>query len=254
MTQLYEMMGACRSGHHLTLNWIIRNQTGLQSEWKYKLLTVGKSGLHLLSEANKDVEYGFDLLINHQPQIKTLFVGYEDTKPDYTMFRQDEKFYGPNSLNRFENFEFVYKARICFIRDFFNTLSSRLKSNEEKFFKVYNSDEPMMMDVGQYFIDMWKCQAIACIDNKISYLKFEDLLSNKEIREKFLWDNFGIKDIFGIEGVKGTKSSFGETKDVDKRYKMIEIPEETKQLIRQDIELRELIDAMGYKYQPEILI
>ncbi len=254
MIQLYEMMGACRSGHHLIMNWIIKNQTGLQNKWNYKLTVIGDSGFYFLSEANKDLVSGFNLLVDNQSKIKTLFVGYEDTKSDYTMFRQDEKFYGPYSFDRFENLNFNYKNRICFIRDFFNTLSSRVKSNEEKFFKVFGTDEPMLFDVGQYFVDMWKSHAIACLDNKISYLKFEDLLNNKEVRENFLWDNFGIKDIFGMKGVNGTKSSFGETKHINKRYEMIQLPEETKQIVRQDIELRELIGAMGYEYKTEILL
>jgi hypothetical protein len=236
------------------MNWIIRNLTGLQSDWEYKLTAMGNTGFHILSEGNKDQNVGFDLINQHKENIKSLLVGYEDDFSYYTMFRNDTKYNGPHSLGKFTEFNYQYKSRVCLIRDFFNTLSSRIKANENEMFKVFDSNKPMLFDTEEYFINLWKEHAKSCLDNKISYLKFEDLLENKKVREDFLWENYGVKDIFGIEGVKGTKSSFEDRKDVNERYNKVEISEKTKQLIRQDIELRELIEEMGYEYKTEILL
>jgi len=48
--------------------------------------------------------------------------------------------------------------------------------------------------------------------------------------------------------VKGTPSSFGDNKVID-RFSQIQISEETKDLIRKDNELHHLIGTLGYEYK-----
>jgi len=55
--------------------------------------------------------------------------------------------------------------------------------------------------------------------------------------------------LYGIEGIRGTQSSFVENKDLEKRFEQVEIPEETKEIIRKDSELHYLIGRLGYEYK-----
>jgi hypothetical protein len=136
------------------------------------------------------------------------------------------------------------------LRDFYNNLTSRIKSNQREIFTKWDSGEPHLFKVDQVFIDRWKNQARACVENKVSYLKFEDWLFKPETREKFLFENFGVRDFYGIEGIKGSQSSFEKNDEsYTERYKGVEIPEETKELIMQDSELRYLIESLGYDYK-----
>ena len=73
-----------------------------------------------------------------------------------------------------------------------------------------------------------------------------DWISNKEIRVKFLHDVFGINEIYDSSNIKGTSSSFGYG-DVTNRIKEIEVDDKIKSIINSDTELKELIEALGYK-------
>jgi len=59
-----------------------------------------------------------------------------------------------------------------------------------------------------------------------------------------------VRDFYGIEGIQGSQSSFEKNDEsYTERYKGVEIPEETKELIMQDSELRYLIESLGYDYK-----
>jgi hypothetical protein len=87
------------------------------------------------------------------------------------------------------------------------------------------------------------------IDTIIERYGVDNPQKNKEIREKFLYDTFGLKDIFGTKNVEGTRSSFGDRTNVMNRHKELDLPEETKELIRKDGELHYLMGALGYEYK-----
>lgn len=244
---IYEMMGCSRSGHHSVMNWIIKNMVGFQCNWQYKLNWMVETDLYFLGEANHDIPLSFQLLEDYKEKIGTLFVGYEDTPWDYTIFREDKTFRGPKSLEFSLKYNFEYKSRIVFIRDFYNNLASRIKSNQKQIFTKWDTGNPHLFEVGEKYIYRWKSQARACIENKVSYLKFEDWLENKETREKFLYENFGLKDIFGIDSIDGTVSSFGETSNVKNRFDMDLIPDDIKELIKKDDELHDLVNKLGYE-------
>jgi len=247
--KIYELMGCSRSGHHTILNWLIMNHIGMQCEWRYKMNIMSNTGFHILSEANHDIPLGHKFIREAKDNIETLFVGYEDTPSDYTIFNEDKIYRGPLNLEYKKQYDIEHKGRMILIRNFYDNLSSRIKSNEKEIFKTWNSGNPFLMDVAENFIYRWKSQARHCVEKKSSFLKFEDWLKNKEVRDKFLFDNFGLKDMYGTKEIKGTQSSFGSIENVTKRADSVEIPDETKELIRKDSELHYLMGALGYEYK-----
>jgi len=247
--RVYEILALSRSGHHTVVNWIIKNTVGFQCDWTYKLTELGINGLFYLNEANHDIPLSFQFVDEKKEKIKKLYLNYEDTPGDYTIFNDNNTFRGPMSMsiNGIDNSEFT--SRVIIIRDFYNLLSSRLKLNENKKNKEWIGDHDFILEVGEKYIYRWKSQAKSCLYNNTPYLRFEDWLNNKEVREDFLYKNFGLIDNFGIEGIFGTKSSFGSHDGVAKRSEQMEVPEEIKELIRKDTELHYLIGALGYKYK-----
>lgn len=246
--KIYEILALSRSGHHSVVNWIIRNTIGVQCDWTYKLTAFGKSGLFYLNEANHDIQMGLNFVIEKKDEIKKLYLNYEDTPGDYTIFNNENKFRGPMSMDIGGVNDVNFINRVIVIRDFYSLLASRIKANENKIFKKWN-DSPHLMQVSDKFIFRWKSQAKACIYNKTPYLRFEDWINNPEVREEFLLQNFGLHDHFGTEGVFGTSSSFGTREGVLDRSKEVEIPEEIKDLINKDNELHYLMGALGYQYK-----
>lgn len=248
--KVYEILALSRSGHHSVVNWIIRNTIGFQCDWKYKLTELGATGLFYLNEANHDIPLSFQFVDEKKDRIKKLYLNYEDTPGEYTIFNDDNTFRGPLSMSINEISDTDFVSRVIVIRDFYNLLSSRLKANENKIFKKWNGDNDIhLLDVKENFIHRWKSQVRACLYNNIPYLKFEDWLNNQKVREEFLYKNFGIRDNFGIEGVFGTNSSFGSYNGVENRINQVEIPDEIKKLIKKDSELHYLIGALGYEYR-----
>ncbi len=67
---------------------------------------------------------------------------------------------------------------------------------------------------------------------------------NKEVRQKFLWDNFQVKEQFNNANIKGTNSSY---KSGEKRNDTSLIPDDLRQIIKEDKELHELVEALGYE-------
>lgn len=246
--KVYEILALSRSGHHSVVNWIIKNTVGFQCDWTYKMTELGPNGLFYLNETNHDIPLSFQYITEKKEKIKKLYLNYEDTPGDYTVFNDDNTFRGPMSVSieGIPNVEFV--SRIIVIRDFYNLLASRMKSNENKILKKWN-DNVHLLEVGQHFIYRWKSQAKSCIENNTPYLRFEDWLNNKEKREKFLLENFGLVDNFGTKGIFGTRSSFGSHEGVSNRSQELVIPEEIKQLINQDNELHYLMGRLGYEFK-----
>lgn len=246
--KIYEILSLSRSGHHTVVNWILQNTMGVQCDWTYKLTQLGTNGLFYLNEANHDIPFSFKYVQEKKDLVKKLYLNYEDTPGDYTLFNNEKSYKGPLSLSfpGIENTEFV--GRVVIIRDFYNLLASRIKSNENKVLMKWDNNQHLL-DVGEKCIYRWKSQVKSCLYNNTPYLKFEDWLNNKEVREKFLFDNFGLIDYFGIEGIKGTSSSFGNHNGVLNRINQVEIPDEIKQIINKDNELHYLMGRMGYSYR-----
>lgn len=246
---LYEFIGLSRSGHHAMLNWIIKNMVGFQCGWEYKMIRMGGSNLYYLNEGNHDINLSHRYIKESIADIKTLFVGYEDVLYDYTIFRDDFIYRGPLSSNKYTSDGMNSIGRIIFIRDFYNNLSSRIKANQKANMFVKITGKPHIFNTEENYINTWKNLAKSILDKKVSYLKFEDWIHNKDIRNQFLLETFNVKAMYGTEDIHGTSSSFGESKNYDKRFDPTLFSEKTKELIRKDNELHYLIGAMGYEYK-----
>jgi hypothetical protein len=246
--KLFEVTALCRSGHHAVLNWIIRNLSGQQCVWTYKMNLLD-NGLRVLSEANHDIPLSYKFIEEQLKDTSILISGYEDTSWNYSIFSSDFVYKGPNSLDISKSYGFDYHSKIVIIRDFYSNLSSRIKANENKKFQKWDDNQPHFFDVGVEYINRWKNLAKSCIDDKVPFIKFEDWITNENIRKSFLMDNFQVKDIYGTSDIIGTNSSFGNLDKVKDRMGEIEIPNEVKKFISKDNELHYLMGALGYKYR-----
>jgi len=244
--KVYETMALSRSGHHSMKNWIIRNLVGFQIDWVYKIVCAQGTRFFHLGEANHDIPLGFEYLTQFKNDIDTIIVNYEDAPWDYTIFNEDRVFKGPLNLEKKEEYNIEHKGRICFIRDFYDLLSSRIKSNQETIFTKWNNNEPHLFKIDSEFIERWKSHATACLENKISYLKFEDWITSKEIRDKFIYENFGVRDRYGLDGIVGSRSSFGKLNNLTERHKELKLTDEMKDLIDSDKDLNYLISELNY--------
>jgi len=249
--KIIETIGNARSGHHAMLNWIISNLCGQQVQnWgAYNMTHLNNSTLSIFDEVNYKPKLNLNWL-KDQEDHKTVILNYVDAFPNYTLlYGVNNVFKGPYAYNKNLGFTPEYKGRILMIRDFYSNLLSRLKGNKVELQKIvtdtgFVTDETFMFDVSSHFIDVWKSQAKACIENQISFIKYEDWMYNKEIRQNFLWDNFQVKEQFNNANIKGTNSSY----EIGEKRNNIELlPNSLKQIIKEDKELHELVKILGYK-------
>lgn len=247
--KVYESMGLSRSGHHSMMNWIIKNLIGFQLGWDFKLTNATGTNFFHLNEANHDIPLSLQYINDVKEVAEVLFINYEDTPSNYTILNENRIFSGKFSIQTAREFNVQHENRIVFIRDFYNNLTSRIRANERNMFKKWNNDNPHLFEVGQIFIDRWKNHAKACLNNQVHYLKFEDWLENKDLRDKFLLECFGVKDRYGIENVNGTSSSFNTQENLNHRYLEVDIPQNIKDAIIKDSELHYLIGRLGYEYR-----
>ena len=246
---LYEINSLSRSGHHSMMNWLIYNLTGLQIGWEWKLTNVNNTGLFHLNNGGKDKDMSYDLIDENLPFIKELIVSYEDQFPNFTIFNPGNEFRGRFSLS-YQNLNLTTNKRIIFIRDFYNLLASRYKSNQNPNSFIDLRGEKVIFPVKSHFIDLWKSHAKLCLENKVFYLKFEDWLNSPNKRNQFLTEVLGYGEIFGdVKNIQGTYSSFQNLNSIDNRISEVNIPPEIKNLINQDPELHYLIGALGYNHK-----
>lgn len=245
--ELHEFITTKRSGHHAIINWIIRNLTGNQCDWKYKMNYMFDTGLFYLNEANLDLNFSYAYINDNLKKMKYLFAGYEDAHDLFTIFNDRLSYMGPLSLTRYSNVNMKSVNRIIIIRNFYDNLCSRLKNNI-RLTQEGCKDKNQFMNVECEFISLWKRNANAIVKNKTDYIKFEDWLTNDIVRTEFMKRHFNLKDTLGINGVVGTGSSFGNSNDYVNRYDEKLIHEGLKDKIRKDNELHYLIGALGYKY------
>ena len=239
-------MALSRSGHHSMKNWVIRNLIGFQINWDYKLVNAVGTNFYHLGEANHDIHLSYQFLDESKNNIDTILVNYEDAPYDYTIFNEDRVYKGPLSLEMRNEYNIEHKGRVCFIRDFYSNLSSRIRANERAIFSKWDTQEPHLFKVEEEYIVRWKSHATACAEDKVSYLRFEDWMFSKDKRNKFIFETFGVRDHYGINGVMGSKSSFGTWDNIEHRYHELNLSDKMKDLIVYDKDLHNLINELGY--------
>lgn len=244
--KIFEIFGLARSGHHAVINWMIKNVCGQEAEMKWKLDLLDGRGVTYINEANLDTEVTLQYIKEQANNTKFLFLSYENCDLDFSILNTEKKYYFPTSLNLDSIKGFHYNRRIIILRNFYNNLASRLKANQENII-LSREGTVLQWDVGQRFINFWKENAKNILNNKFYGIKYEDWLVDKNIRNEFLREVFGINEYYD-NNVQGTHSSFGELKNLNERHKQIEIPDEVKELIKKDNELHFLIGKLGYEY------
>ena len=241
MTDIIEVLSMRRSGHHAIMAWLAENLTGLKlHSWDYRLTVMGSSEFFILNEANLWQKNAQQLLNGFDNPPKTLMVNYEDSITTYSIFGPNNHYYGKMNLRSVWGIEPKNSSRFLIIRNFYNLISSRYHANISSHYgHTYDKE----------FIELWKENARAVLNNSIPYIKFEDWLTSKEIRNQFLIDNFSVCERISTENIKGTGSSFKESKNVLDRHKMVDLPDSVKEMIKKDDELNYLIGALGYEYK-----
>lgn len=230
-----------RSGHHAVLSWVMQNlisDSPQEKEWEsYKIMTIGSSQSIFWSEANWDLDYAKDLYKNLKYPHNNIFINYEDVGPEYTIFSRDNKYKGKFNIKNDLDIEFTNSYRFLVIRDFYNTLCSRINGN--KFYKF---------TYGSEFINLWKQYATSCLNNSIYFIKYEDWLTSSKKRNQFLQTVFDTPEIVTPSFSKGSRSSYQNPNFLN-RFDPNIIPDNIKTLIRQDNELHYLIGALKYEYK-----
>lgn len=244
--KIYEFSGLARSGHHAIINWVIKNYCGVELPMHGKFQIIEDRHLYYINEGNFDQNLIHDFLKNHKNVIQHLFVGYENVEADFSLFSPNQKWKTPFDFS-YDGLDYpIVRKKIILIRDFYDNLASRIKKNEGGIFD--NTGNQIEFDTSTEFIRMWKKQAREIIDCKCEYLKFEDWINSPQIRKKFLYDVFGIFEIWDHSQVKGTVSSFSDSErsGINNRASQVEFSNDIKNLVNSDVELREMILELGY--------
>lgn len=243
--KVIEIFGLARSGHHAMTNWVIKNFCGEECpmEWKLSIL---RDGLIYINEGNLDKEYTLKYIEDQKDILRTLLISYENCPTNFTVLNNNETYYGPLSINNESLKSFTQNYRIVFIRNFYDNLASRIKSNENNLSKDREGNF-IPWDTDEKFIEDWKNHAKEIVDKKCLSLKFEDWLSRGEIRNEFMMKMINQGEIYDNK-VRGTHSSFNDNNVFD-RISRVNVPEKTKELIRKDSELHYLIGKLGYDYK-----
>jgi hypothetical protein len=243
--KIIEIFGLARSGHHAITNWIIKNLCGDECAMNWKL-NIMKNGLFYINEGNLDEELTLKYIEDQKDKIRVLIISYENCPLDYTVLNDKRKYDSFLSINNPNVINFSQNYRIMFIRDFYDNLASRIKSNE---LNLKKSREGVIIpgETGQQFIDLWKSFANSYNTNGFLSLKFEDWLNSKTTRNLFLEKITGYVEIYD-NNVKGTHSSFGDDKVLD-RIHQINVDDETIRLVENDNELHYLIGKLKYGYK-----
>lgn len=243
--KIFEIFGLSRSGHHAMVNWVIKNMISIESEMMWKLEFM-QDGLIYINEANLDTDMTLKYIKDHKENMRTLVLSYENCDLNYSILNKNTTYTSPLSINLEDVKHFHKNHRIIFIRDFYDNLASRIKSNENNLAKDREGNF-VAWDIGTNFIESWKESARYIVQNKCLWLKFEDWLTDKKIRDRFMYNIIGHGELYDNK-VKGTISSFGDKNVID-RFSQIEIPENVKKLIKQDSELHYLIGKLNYNYK-----
>lgn len=244
--KIFEIFGLSRSGHHAMTNWLIKNMCGDECAMNWKL-NIMANGLFYINEGNLDEDLTLKYIEEQKENIRVLIISYENCNTDYSILNSNRLYKGPLSINNENVKNFSQNYRMIFLRDFYNNLASRIKSNEKNLSKTREGlIQPWNIEGG--FIERWKDSAKNFNRKDFLCLKFEDWLQSESIRDDFMKKIINTGEIYDNK-VKGTHSSFGENNGVNSRHHMVEIPKETKELIRKDSELHYLMGKLGYEYK-----
>lgn len=233
--EVIEYVALARSGHHAIVNWFLKNIIGQECSFNWQLTIAGDSGLLHWNDSTVFVEESMNELKKmEKPNI--LSISYDNELYDFSYINKHN---APYRTCVFNGWEVTKTRKFLVIRNFYNNLISRMRM-------FHDLNEPRAF-YDEKYISTWKNHARACVENKVDYIKYEDWLTSKDKRQELL-SKFGVKEQYDNTNIKGTHSSFGNSKDYLNRFDPNLIPEEIKNLIRKDNELHYLIGKLGYNY------
>lgn len=245
---IFEIFATKRSGHHAVISWMVKNLTGMNLSLhrkdengniqNFKTEYVNKKVFHW-NDANNNQPYGLKLFNGFRENgfVENLIVNYEDVFSDYSFFYKNEKFVGPFGEDRFDDINVKGTNRLLIMRDFYNCLASRYKQNQDG---IYPHDYSTL------YINLWKENAKFALNNPKFFIRYEDWISDSKVRNDLLFRYFNSYEIFEPKTIQGRTSSF-ENNDYNKRFSQIDLPNDVKQIIKNDVELHFLIEKIGYE-------
>lgn len=235
---LIEVFANRRSGHHLFLTWLISNITKVKDERETKLKRISWISENVCHFNDATYHAHFDL-----ERVKREINEIIDSNPDYFFINYEET----RLLNKVNNEgSRIYNSKptkVVFIRDFLNNMASKWAVSDGLFRELYYGfkyEEQIIENIGY-----WKRGAKNYLSGEFISFRYEDLLNSSEKRKNFLKDNFSVDEIYPIEGLNGTNSSFN-TKNYENRYQEICFSDLFKKIVKSDSELIELINEIGY--------
>jgi len=240
-----EVIAAKRTGQHAIISWIVRNLTDkvltLQNNLGVIKLEYVNDRLLYWNDGNNNQPFGLKLFkeTGWSENLENLIINYEDVTQHYSFFSKNEIYRGSLSYDRFDDIKVKHGKRLVILRNFYNCLASRYKQN-------ISGEHPHPYD--QKFIDIWKDNAKFVINNPKQSLKYEDWLNNPQKRKEILFDFFSINERYSPEMISGRSSSF-EKSNYNNRIDEVNLPQEIKDLIRNDNELHYLMGTLGYQYK-----
>lgn len=236
--KIIEIFANRRSGHHLFLSWLISNITDQKDEKTNKL--------NKITWLNKDVCHYNDITYHaffNKKKVDEEVREIIDKKPKY-FFINYEELNIVNQVNNEKSVIFEYEpTKIVFVRDFLNVMASKWAVSKTDMRNVYygfENDKHILEN-----IESWKKSVKNYLSGKYVRFTYEELITDKEKRQKFLSINFDVEEKFTISELNGTNSSF-KTNNFNNRYKEVNFSDRFKELYNKDEELKFLINEMGY--------
>lgn len=244
--KIFEIFGLSRSGHHAMTNWLIKNMCGYECEMLWKL-NIMQNGVYYINEGNLDQDLTMKYIEEQKEKIRMLVISYENCDTNFSILNDKKIYTGPLSINNENVKSFSNNYRIIFLRDFYNNLASRIMSNQKKLSKTREGDiQPW--NIGESFIGKWKNHARNFDTNDFISLKYENWLTDKNLRNIFMGKINGVNELYDNK-VRGTHSSFDNSNDILNRIDQINLPNDIKDLLKSDNELHYLMGKVGYDYK-----
>lgn len=223
-----EIYATRRSGHHAFISWLIANITGKTHNFNLHLNPVEEfENLVHINDALFNKRVVGEYLTNNKNKIPLFILNYEENDIIESIANDTKT------------------IKVVFVRDFLNVMASKIASPNMKGIYKGLKDETIIKEN----IFNWKKLAKHYLESDLLKIKYEDFITNGDIRGEFLFNLLKLKDEYNPLNLKGTNSSFVNQYDPSKlnsRYKNVKFPDIFKDIVKHDSELNELIYKMGY--------
>lgn len=242
--KIIEVFANRRSGHHFFMSWLVSNLSGFK-DTKIK-------ELNRITWINDEICHYNDATYHaffNEEKVKNEIKEIINKNPKYLIINYEESgLY--NKLNKEGAFLYEYDTvKLVFIRDFLNTFASKWAVSEtdlKEFYFGFKNKEQILEN-----ITSWKTIADSYISDISIGIKYEEVLQDEEKRKEIL-GHFKVDEKIKPNELQGTKSSFS-TNNFNERYKEVNFSDLFKTIIKDDINLQNLINKLEYNKIDNIL-